>query len=70
MTGPIASGSFPAEAVAFTIVKTLKEYGPVSADLLARLLHRRRPEIQPSLEELQARHVIRLDTENKVSLLP
>lgn len=50
------------------IVATLKKYGTVHIDFLARLVSRRRSEIQTHLEILCQERVIEIDGEN-VSLV-
>jgi predicted ArsR family transcriptional regulator len=50
------------------IVTTLKEYGPIPVDFLAKLLGRRTAEILEYLESLEREGVVRRDGE-KVSLV-
>lgn len=51
-----------------SIVATLKKYGTVHIDFLARLVARRRSEIQAYLDTLHQENVIQIDGEN-VSLV-
>lgn len=56
-----------ASAVTTSIVRTLKEYGPIHIEFLAKVLGRRRSEILEYLDVLEREGVIRR-TEEKVGL--